>query len=146
MRRTFLCCLNSVYFEFVRELRCLRHKIHIGLFLAVALTDITWCTTISLQVSHSIMITNYNNTTKALKACTIIFKVTEVDWKTVDLFFLSKSLTVDSNGIIWNIAVVFISLHASYISMFCCCSSRKPWVTNRVKMTLITSDRYCSIL
>ena len=42
----------SVYFEPARELRCLRHKIHIGLFLAVALTDITWCTTISLQVYH----------------------------------------------------------------------------------------------
>ena len=60
MRWTFLCCLNSVYSIFVRELRCLRHKIHIGLFLAVALTDITWCTTISLQVKHSVTITHHN--------------------------------------------------------------------------------------
>ena len=34
-----------------RELRCLRHKIHMGLFCSVLLTDLSWLITASLQVS-----------------------------------------------------------------------------------------------
>ena len=33
-----------------RELRCLRHKIHIGLFVTVGIADLTWLLTASLQV------------------------------------------------------------------------------------------------
>ena len=42
--------LKKVFPPVFRELRCLRHKIHIGLFVTVGIADLTWLLTASLQV------------------------------------------------------------------------------------------------
>lgn len=45
------------FFLVRRELRCLRHKIHIGLFVTVGLADLTWLITASLQVILNVLTT-----------------------------------------------------------------------------------------
>merc|ERR1711874_434175 len=78
----------SIYICF-RELRCLRHKIHIGLFLAVALTDITWCTTISLQ--NLIRTEYYESVINVLCATQIVlnyFHLTTFFWMFLEGLYL----------------------------------------------------------
>ena len=41
--------INSKYFSHRREMRCLRHKIHMGLFCAFGLSALNWIFTKSIQ-------------------------------------------------------------------------------------------------
>ena len=48
--------LKEVTSSCFRELRCLRHKIHIGLFVTVGIANLTWLLTASLQVTRNVVI------------------------------------------------------------------------------------------
>jgi hypothetical protein len=43
-------------FNFYREMRCMRHKIHIGLFLTYIFADLAWIITALLQVGPWLLI------------------------------------------------------------------------------------------